>query len=112
VRRFVFSLCFVQIFLFVPYGRQSWLRVSFLLQVKYSTYRNVFRFYIENDKIESFCDVGIVCGPQECHKPTEVYGFEQAKREYSLQSFGEMADQFKLDYFGMPIHVSMHAQTQ
>jgi len=42
---------------------------------------------------------------QECHKPAEVYGFEQAKREYSLQSFGEMADQFKLDYFGMPIHV-------
>jgi len=36
-----------------------------------------------------------------------VYGFEQAKREYSLQSFGEMADQFKLDYFGMPIHVCM-----
>jgi len=36
-----------------------------------------------------------------------VYGFEQAKREYSLQSFGEMADQFKLDYFGSPIHVSL-----
>jgi len=34
-----------------------------------------------------------------------VYGFEQAKREYSLQSFGEMADQFKMDYFGTPIHV-------
>ena len=47
------------------------------------------------------------CGSQECQKPAEVYGFEQAKREYSLQSFGEMADQFKLDYFGMPIHVGM-----
>ena len=37
-----------------------------------------------------------------------MYGFEQAKREYSLQSFGEMADQFKMDYFGTPIHVSVH----
>lgn len=26
-------------------------------------------------------------------------------REYSLQSFGEMADQFKSDYFNMPVHV-------
>jgi len=50
---------------------------------------------------------GIVCCCQECHKPAEVYGFEQAKREYSLQSFGEMADQFKLDYFGSPVHVSV-----
>jgi len=33
------------------------------------------------------------------------YGFEQAKTEYTLQSFGEMADKFKLDYFGAPIHV-------
>lgn len=53
----------------------------------------------------AFFDAVIICGTQECHKPAEVYGFEQAKREYSLQSFGEMADQFKLDYFGMPIHV-------
>jgi len=35
-----------------------------------------------------------------------VYGFEQATRAYSLQSFGEMADQFKMDYFGSPVHVS------
>ena len=27
------------------------------------------------------------CG-RECQKPTEVYGFEQAKREYTLQTFG------------------------
>lgn len=43
---------------------------------------------------------------QECSKPKEAYGFEQAKREYTLQTFGEMADQFKLDYFNMPVHVS------
>ena len=43
---------------------------------------------------------------QECSKKQEPYGFEQAKREYTLQSYGEMADQFKLDYFNMPVHVS------
>lgn len=42
---------------------------------------------------------------QECSKPREAFGFEQAGREYSLQSFGEMADQFKSDYFNMPVHV-------
>lgn len=43
---------------------------------------------------------------QECKKPTEAFGFEQATREYTLQSFGEMADAFKADYFNMPVHVS------
>lgn len=36
---------------------------------------------------------------QECNKPVEAFGFEQAKREYTLQSFGEMADNFKREYF-------------
>lgn len=44
--------------------------------------------------------------PQECNKPREAFGFEQAIREYTLQSFGEMADNFKSDYFNMPVHVS------
>ena len=35
------------------------------------------------------------------------YGFEQAKTEYTLHSFGEMADKFKLDYFGAPVHVRL-----
>ena len=35
------------------------------------------------------------------------YGFEQAKTEYTLHSFGEMADKFKLEYFGAPIHVRL-----
>lgn len=43
--------------------------------------------------------------PQECSKPREAFGFEQAVREYTLQSFGEMADHFKSDYFNMPVHV-------
>ena len=43
---------------------------------------------------------------QACNQPKEAYGFAQAKKEYSLQTFGEMADQFKLDYFNMPVHVS------
>lgn len=33
------------------------------------------------------------------------FGFEQAEREYSLQQFGEMADQFKSNYFNMPVHM-------
>ena len=39
---------------------------------------------------------------QECKKPTEAFGFEQAKKVYTLQEFGVMADQFKEDYFSMP----------
>ncbi|KAG9335221.1 hypothetical protein JZ751_005576 [Albula glossodonta] len=42
---------------------------------------------------------------EECSKPREAFGFEQAVREYSLQSFGEMADHFKSDYFNMPVHM-------
>ena len=42
-----------------------------------------------------------------CQRPSMKYGFEQAKTEYSLQSFGEMADKFKLDYFGVPVHVCL-----
>lgn len=45
---------------------------------------------------------------QECNKPREAFGFEQAVREYTLQSFGEMADNFKSDYFNMPVHVSIY----
>ncbi len=44
--------------------------------------------------------------PQECNKPHEAFGFEQAYRDYSLRAFGQMADAFKSDYFNMPVHVS------
>ncbi|KAJ2954973.1 hypothetical protein O0L34_g3316 [Tuta absoluta] len=46
-----------------------------------------------------------VCLAEEVSKPSEAYGFEQASREYTLQQFGEMADQFKSDYFNMPVHM-------
>ncbi|XP_060736957.1 lysine-specific demethylase 5B-B isoform X5 [Tachysurus vachellii] len=42
---------------------------------------------------------------QECCKPQQAFGFEQARREYSLKTFGEMADSFKSDYFNMPVHM-------
>ncbi|XP_041859009.1 lysine-specific demethylase 5C isoform X2 [Melanotaenia boesemani] len=45
------------------------------------------------------------CVVEECKKPAEAFGFEQATREYTLQSFGEMADTFKADYFNMPVHM-------
>ncbi|XP_058842465.1 lysine-specific demethylase 5A isoform X3 [Acipenser ruthenus] len=45
------------------------------------------------------------CVAEECSKPHEAFGFEQAVREYTLQSFGEMADHFKSDYFNMPVHM-------
>ncbi|ENN74310.1 lysine-specific demethylase lid isoform X3 [Dendroctonus ponderosae] len=45
------------------------------------------------------------CVAEEVSKPTEAFGFEQAQREYTLQQFGEMADQFKSDYFNMPVHM-------
>ena len=46
------------------------------------------------------------CVAVEVSKPVEAFGFEQAQKEYTLQSFGEMADKFKQDYFNMPVHVS------
>ncbi|XP_014352085.1 lysine (K)-specific demethylase 5Ba [Latimeria chalumnae] len=45
------------------------------------------------------------CLAQECNKPQEAFGFEQASRDYTLRSFGEMADSFKSDYFNMPVHM-------
>ncbi|XP_045649762.1 lysine-specific demethylase 5D isoform X8 [Ursus americanus] len=45
------------------------------------------------------------CIMAECKRPPEAFGFEQATQEYSLQSFGEMADSFKADYFNMPVHM-------
>ena len=45
------------------------------------------------------------CVAAEVSKPMEAFGFEQAQKEYTLQSFGEMADQFKSDYFNMPVHL-------
>ncbi|RWS11452.1 lysine-specific demethylase lid-like protein [Dinothrombium tinctorium] len=35
---------------------------------------------------------------------THEFGFVQSQREYTLSEFGEMADQFKRDYFRMPPH--------
>uniref|UniRef100_A0A8C8C0M5 [histone H3]-trimethyl-L-lysine(4) demethylase n=1 Tax=Oncorhynchus tshawytscha TaxID=74940 RepID=A0A8C8C0M5_ONCTS len=45
------------------------------------------------------------CLAQECCKPQVAFGFEQAGRDYSLRTFGDMADSFKSDYFNMPVHV-------
>ncbi|XP_061909380.1 lysine-specific demethylase 5B-B isoform X2 [Entelurus aequoreus] len=45
------------------------------------------------------------CLAQECSKPHEAFGFEQAYRDYSLRAFGQMADAFKSDYFNMPVHM-------
>lgn len=35
--------------------------------------------------------------------PTDAYGFEQSEREYTLGEFGEMADEFKRNYFNKPL---------
>ncbi|KAI5093530.1 lysine-specific demethylase 5B isoform X2 [Silurus meridionalis] len=42
---------------------------------------------------------------KECGKPQVAFGFEQASRDYTLRSFGDMADSFKSDYFNMPVHM-------
>ena len=46
------------------------------------------------------------CAATEVSKPMEAFGFEQARREYSLQQFGEMADQFKSDYLNIFVHMA------
>lgn len=45
------------------------------------------------------------CVAKECHKPVEAYGFEQAEREYTLESFGAMADKFKMNHFKKAAHM-------
>uniref|UniRef100_A0A8C1I287 [histone H3]-trimethyl-L-lysine(4) demethylase n=1 Tax=Cyprinus carpio carpio TaxID=630221 RepID=A0A8C1I287_CYPCA len=45
------------------------------------------------------------CLAQECGKPQVAFGFEQASRDYTLRTFGDMADSFKSDYFNMPVHM-------
>uniref|UniRef100_A0A4W4F4V2 [histone H3]-trimethyl-L-lysine(4) demethylase n=1 Tax=Electrophorus electricus TaxID=8005 RepID=A0A4W4F4V2_ELEEL len=45
------------------------------------------------------------CLAQEYGKPQVAFGFEQASRNYTLRSFGDMADSFKSDYFNMPVHM-------
>uniref|UniRef100_A0A8C2F1A3 [histone H3]-trimethyl-L-lysine(4) demethylase n=1 Tax=Cyprinus carpio TaxID=7962 RepID=A0A8C2F1A3_CYPCA len=45
------------------------------------------------------------CLAQECGKPPVAFGFEQASRDYTLRTFGDMADSFKSDYFNMPVHM-------
>lgn len=37
---------------------------------------------------------------------THEFGFAQSQRDYSLSEFGEIADNFKADYFRMEPHVS------
>ncbi|GBN11260.1 Lysine-specific demethylase 5C, partial [Araneus ventricosus] len=44
------------------------------------------------------------CVAKEVNKPQEAFGFEQAQREYTLQEFGQKADEFKTNYFNMPVH--------
>lgn len=39
------------------------------------------------------------CVAKVCNRPPVEYGFEQSKKQYTLQEFGEMADQFKVNYF-------------
>lgn len=45
------------------------------------------------------------CLAKECNKKIDAYGFEQARKEYTLQTFGEMADTFKSEYFTKPAHM-------
>ena len=37
---------------------------------------------------------------------THEFGFVQSQKNYTLNEFGEMADQFKADYFNCPPHVT------
>ncbi len=39
---------------------------------------------------------------------THEFGFAQSQKNYTLSEFGEMADQFKADYFNCAPHVWLH----
>jgi len=65
--------------------------------------------YVSNSNLYSLSDPGEWlcprCVVEEVSKPQEAFGFEQAEREYTLQQFGQMADQFKQEYFRKPVHL-------
>ncbi|CAG0897430.1 unnamed protein product [Cyprideis torosa] len=44
------------------------------------------------------------CVAEQVNQTDMAFGFEQAQKEYTLQSFGEMADRFKREYFGLEPH--------
>ncbi|CAK9290602.1 unnamed protein product [Gordionus sp. m RMFG-2023] len=46
-----------------------------------------------------------LCIANECKSLVAPFGFEQSCKEYTLHSFGEMADEFKATYFNMPFHM-------
>ncbi|CAE1156303.1 KDM5 [Acanthosepion pharaonis] len=52
------------------------------------------------------------CVKEACKPVIDCYGFEQSPKEYTLQSFGEMADQFKSDHFNMPVHMVSFDQVE
>ncbi|ESN92954.1 hypothetical protein HELRODRAFT_69268 [Helobdella robusta] len=45
------------------------------------------------------------CIAKECKRPMPSFGFEQSQCEYSLKTYGLMADKFKSDYFKMSCHL-------
>lgn len=45
------------------------------------------------------------CLSEEYNRPAEVYGFEQAKKEYSLREYARMANDFKEEYFSLALEV-------
>ena len=45
------------------------------------------------------------CLSEEYNRPSEVYGFEQAKKEYSLREYARMANDFKEEYFSLALGV-------
>uniref|UniRef100_UPI00358FC46D lysine-specific demethylase 5C-like n=1 Tax=Myxine glutinosa TaxID=7769 RepID=UPI00358FC46D len=58
--------------------------------------------FLDITKVSWYCPK---CMAKECTKLQDAFGFEQATKEYTLQSFGEMADTFKADYFNQPVHL-------
>ena len=42
--------------------------------------------------------------------PSDAYGFEQSPKEYTLGEFGEMADEFKCNYFKKPLSVYIESR--
>ncbi|CAG2178010.1 unnamed protein product, partial [Oppiella nova] len=43
---------------------------------------------------------------------TQEFGFVQSQKSYTLSEFGEMADQFKADYFNCPPHSVTHSMAE
>ena len=87
------TYCLIPALMEIPRGQ--WRCPKCVAHVNFS---HIKSFIVRNKKI-------ICIQLYHTASPSDAYGFEQSGKEYSLQEFGEMADEFKRNYFKRSLSV-------